>query len=994
MNTLQLQLIDGFALCCGAQLIAVPTEKARALISYLAVSRQAEPRAALAALFWPHLSEAAAAANLTQTIWLIRRATAVYGSDPLQSDQQTLQLRSDTVTTDIAAVDTADQFLAGHDHRDVADCPACLQLLRHAVRPMRQGFAIGLELRDAPAFNEWLQIERERRRRRHVEHLTLLAQLAAREQEYVHAAQDYEQALRFDPYNEQLQRGLLRVLALSGRRAAALERYAQLTAQLQQDLQVAPEPATQQLAGQIRRDALPAPLLPPLILPYQPQQLFGRETELQVLHKLIGRRNCRLVTISGVGGVGKTTLAAAAAPLYRSLFADGICFVSLAEINEPQTALSAVAAQLSRCLPLAADSWDELALRLIDRRLLLILDNVEPAAALRQAIGRLLEQVPGLIILATARRRLALPAEQLLTLHGLDVRAGERPGPSPAVELLLSIAGRSVAADQLPDRATAAQICRLLGGLPLAVELAARSLRGSSSSALLALLQQQPQQLSGDSPDLPVRHRRIGLLFARSFHELAPATQTALTALLLCHGGFTPAAAAAVIGAGAGNALGELRERGLLMPLNGERSAIHPLIRFFAESAGAHHDRQAARQRHAAYYLAQLAQTFTPAPGSAALLPAQLADDFANLADAWRFTAAAGASARLAGLAAPLAELALHNARYRECIELLELPIAAAAAADAALLHVAVTRVALQQNALAQAERHAQAALACSDSVVIRIQALRVLAQCHSDCGRPQPAAELYQQALALAPQVPARIAALVVYSAGRHYSTTGQLDSAEPLLLRARDLARSANDGPTEVRALDFLAQLPARRGDLHASLPLLEAALTAARERGDVMLQMTALNHLATLRALCDQPPEQFVPLFEEALQLARARLLAEARIDLLHSSGYSFARIGRTERAAELLHEGLLIAQRIGMQPYVLEMIEGFGMLAVRSGRPQTARRCLQLVIAHPATMAFTRRRAAALLAELPPGPQAAVDDSALQQLIGELLAASPA
>jgi DNA-binding SARP family transcriptional activator/predicted ATPase len=987
---LQLTLNDGFTLRHGAQIIAVPTEKARALLAYLAVSGQAESRRSLAALFWPRLPAEAAAANLTQTIWLIRRAVAACGVDPLLSDQLTLRLNPSEIASDCAALDEADRRLQAHDHRDAAECPACLQRLRQALTPLRLGFAIGLELQDAAGFNEWLLLERERRRRRHVEQLTLLARASEREQQYARAADELEQALRFDHYDEGLQQRLVRVLAFDGRRMAALERRQQFVTLLRNELGIEADAAGAQVAEQIRHGLLRPPALPPLELPYQPPRLFGRDDDLLRLHEVLSRRGCRLVTISGIGGVGKTALAAAAAPAYRTLFSDGVYLVALGGLTAEQ-ALTAVVGVIARHLPLTAADWDGLAVQLDGRQLLLILDNVEVRPALQQALSRLLTRVPGLIVLATARRRLGISAEQLLVLHGLDQQPGREQQPAPAVALLLHHAAQAVPGEALPDQETAAQICRLLGGLPLALLLAARHLRDSSAAALLALLQQQPQQLAADSPDLPLQHRRIGLIFTRIHHDLPAAAQQALAALLLCRGSFSAAAAEAVVGDGAAAALRELHERGLLIPLNDGRRTMHPLIRTLAAELNRPHDLQAARQRHAAHYLGRLAAFGSvQAHANGRELMLELSEDFADLHAAWQQTAADGRTAEPAALAEALARLALHSARYRECLALLTLPLSTAAPPDAALLHVAVTRIAMQQNDFALGAQHAQAALACSDAPLIRVQALRVLAQYHSDSGRPQQAEAALQQALPLTALVPAQHAALLLYTAGRCYGSIGQLETAEALLLRARDLARQAGDGPTEVRALDYLAQLPARRGDLHASLPLLEAAAEVARERGDVMVQMTTLNHLASLRALCDQPAERFVPLFDEALQLARSRLLADARIDLLHSSGYCFARVGLFERAAELLHEGLSIAHRIGMQAQVLEMVEGFGLLDARCGRPQRARRCLQIVIAHPATMAFTRQRAEALLRELPPGPSLPTDAAALQQLISELLA----
>ncbi|MEV7190189.1 hypothetical protein AB0N81_00085 [Streptomyces sp. NPDC093510] len=213
-------------------------------------------------------------------------------------------------------------------------------------------------------------------------------------------------------------------------------------------------------------------------LPPETTSMVGRRPELKELGRLCGRS--RLVTLTGVGGVGKSRLARRAAAGLRPLFADGVWWVELTGLKEGEL----LAYSIAEALPLADQSTrpmlDVVADHLADRQLLLVLDTCEHLTdACAMAVEALLRAAPGLRIMATSRRRLGLMAEEVLTLEPLRVPRGQEDmDDSDAVTLLVERAAETVPGFTVPaaDKADVVRLSQLLEGLPLAIELAAARL--------------------------------------------------------------------------------------------------------------------------------------------------------------------------------------------------------------------------------------------------------------------------------------------------------------------------------------------------------------------------------------------------------------------------------------------------------------------------------------------------------------------------------------
>jgi predicted ATPase len=309
----------------------------------------------------------------------------------------------------------------------------------------------------------------------------------------------------------------------------------------------------------------------------QPTPFLGREREVQQIVERLRRPEVRFLTLTGPGGTGKTRLALQAAAELLDDFADGVFFIQLAPLTDPELVLPTTATTLG----LREEGGQPLGERLRDflatKQLLLVLDNFEHLAAAAPGIGGLLAASPGLKVLATSRMPLRIRAEQeyAVTPLGLPRR---KPPPPPeqlsqyeAVRLFIERA-QAVKADFTIDNATApavAEICWRLDGLPLAIELAAARIRMLPPQAMLARLEQRLPMLTGGARDAPERQRTLRNTIAWSYDLLSPEEQALFRRLAVFVGGCTFEAVEAVT-----NPDGELDVFGGL-----ERLVEHSLVR-------------------------------------------------------------------------------------------------------------------------------------------------------------------------------------------------------------------------------------------------------------------------------------------------------------------------------------------------------------------------------------------------------------------------------
>ena len=347
-------------------------------------------------------------------------------------------------------------------------------------------------------------------------------------------------------------------------------------------------------------------------LPHQSTSFIGRETELSEIDALLADTTCRLLTLVGSGGIGKTRLALQAAADHLPQFADGVYFVSLTPIDSPDVIASAIASAIQLSFFGAKDPRTQVIDYLRDKHLLLLLDNFEHLLDGVDLLTAILESAPDVKLLVTSRERLNVREEWTLALRGLSF-----PNTSTdltleqysAVQLFVARAHQIQASFSLAvNREAVQRICQCAEGMPLALELAATWLRALSSDQIAGQMETNLSFLTTPLRNVPVRHRSLQAVFEQSWRLLTKDEKVVLMYLTVFRGGFDFEAAKQVAKATLSQ-LASLADKSLIRVDAGGRYDLHELLRqYVGEHLEASEYADEVRAAHSSYYLNFVAQ--------------------------------------------------------------------------------------------------------------------------------------------------------------------------------------------------------------------------------------------------------------------------------------------------------------------------------------------------------------------------------------------------
>lgn len=613
------------------------SRKAVALLGYLAVQDRPLARSYLADLFWGDKTEAQGRNNLSRA--LNNLTTLLPGC--WQADYYTVRFLL-----------TSDYWLDSH-----AFAKFCTQAdpasLTEAVDLYRGDFMSGLYLDDCPEFETWLVVEQARWRQQAFQTLRRLINHYTYHRNYDQALSLAARFLALAPWEEEAHRLLMLLLARSGQRSAALAQYDACRRLLQEEVGVEPAAETVAIYKRILAMAATAPRHNLLA---QPTPFVGRAEELGQIAKLLHDPTCRLLTLMGPGGIGKTRLAfevAAQIAADKILhFLHGVYFVPLAAVTSADLLAATIADALQLSFYGAADPKTHLVNHLRDKEMLLILDNFEQLLAGTNLVVDMLQNAPALKIIATSRTRLDVRWEWLFDLQGLDL-----PEPPPslpphrgrvwegverfsAVQLFLQTARRVQPSFTLTEAVKPAmvRICQLVEGLPLGLELAAAWVRQHACEAIVQEIERTLDFLATSMQDVPPRHRSLRAVFDYSWEFLSATERQVFSQLAVFRGGFRPEAAAQVADASPA-ILTSLANKSFLRRDATGRYDMHELLRQYGleklkEVAGAYEETQ---DRHCTYYAEFLAQRVISQGGNQQEMLSEISVENNNVRASWRW---------------------------------------------------------------------------------------------------------------------------------------------------------------------------------------------------------------------------------------------------------------------------------------------------------------------------------------------------------------------
>jgi len=355
---------------------------------------------------------------------------------------------------------------------------------------------------------------------------------------------ELETLITADPFQERLRGQLMVALCRAGRRSDALAVYREVSGLLRAELGLEPSRALRELELSILRQDVS---LDPVAraaragnLPLPTTPFVGRARELGEVTALLQSSGARLLTLTGAGGTGKTRLALQTSGMLADRYRDGVWFVGFADITDPDLIAPTICRELELAERPGVTPAARLQAWLVERELLLVLDNLEQLADGTTVLGELLVGCAGLVLLVTSREPLHLAGERQYDVPVLTL--------AEAVELFATRA-QAVAPRLTIPAALAERICERLDCLPLAIELAAARAKALSADALLTRLDRSLPLLTGGPRDAPQRQRTLRATIDWSYELLNDDERRLFSRLAVFAGGWTLPAAEAVCGA-------------------------------------------------------------------------------------------------------------------------------------------------------------------------------------------------------------------------------------------------------------------------------------------------------------------------------------------------------------------------------------------------------------------------------------------------------------
>lgn len=728
-------------------------------------------------------------------------------------------------------------------------------------------------------------------------------------------------------------------------------------------------------------------------LPVLPTPLIGRQREVEELSQLLRDSLCRLLTLVGPGGVGKTRLAIETASQVQGIFADGVYFVPLAPVNTTRFIVPVVADAIGFAFQSAssADPKTQLFNYLKEKQVLLLTDNLEhlltePGIEL---LAELLANAPQVKLLATSRESGGLQGEWVYEVQGLPIPESghaERSAQNTSVELFLQRARRAHVGFNatVEDYPAIVRICQLVDGMPLGIELAAAWVRTLSCDEIAGEIERGLDFLSVSARDLPARHRSMRAVFEHSWKLLTEEEQGVLLRLSVFRGGFRRDAAEAVAEATL-SVLSTLVTKSMIQRSGAGRYDLHELIRQFAaeQLADRPEEQTATQARHGSHYLTY----FSQADGRLRSLTqretlAELTAEMDNFRTAWDWAITHHDITRLCQVSATLWYLfelrswfAEGEAIFRNAAETIQARAPeikpsddTLAAVNALRAHSAYFSFRLGKSDVAYADLLPSATyLQSSTDQFAGMYALWYLGLVCWHLGKLEETNESLRVSLEIARACGEQwYESMVGQFIGIIALDKGEYDQARRYLTEALASARKMGDPTLIAHILGFLSLTILAMGKTAEAEKFLRESLTLTQEIGYRHGIGNALDGLGLVAQMTS--PQEARTLFAASCDVFREIGDLRSLSRVLSHQGINSIALGDITDAQNSFIAVLHLAREGGYMPYALDALAGLAMMWAKNSNAERALELVIHILQHPAATHDAKSRAEILRAEL--------------------------
>ena len=611
----------------GNRPVKILRKKSIALLAYLVLTGKPHARESIAALLWPDSESRHAFTSLRNLIWSLRR-TPLCGL--LEQDRRSIRLNPDAdIEVDVLEFRDISQKYGSCSVRPDDLSQECISCLERAVSLVGGEFMKGYFVRDSVEFEEWQFQESQSLERSWLDMIRTLTQYHTSRQNWPEALNFALKRVSIFPTDEAAHQKVIELHLKTGERNQARKQYEKLKDMLKSEFNLAPDSHSDSLLRQIQstgsagKPERPHPGTRPRVKngPVFQTPFVGRHDESRQLISMLQNPEIRLITLTGMGGAGKTRIAKQISDRAGDWFRDKSVWVPLESLDSPEYILPAILeciqAKFARringsILEMITHGISlESILRenLRERNVLMILDNAEHVISGLAFIPRLIERCPGLKILITSRTRLSIRAEWVLEIPGLSFRDPSKvseEGPSESEELFCRSARRVQTRFSITDqnRPDVLRICSLVQGNPLAIEIASTWTRVLSCREIAIEMDRNIDFIKTTMSDVPKRHRTMRAVFEYSWHMLTPQEQRYFCRLAVFQAGFDHWAARTIAGTNL-QTIASFLDKSIIRQISENRYEMHDLIRRFAEQRFGPSSRQIdmIRTRHVYHYL-------------------------------------------------------------------------------------------------------------------------------------------------------------------------------------------------------------------------------------------------------------------------------------------------------------------------------------------------------------------------------------------------------